>query len=78
MTDQFSPDLDSAARESQPKLSKRKIRSRETFQEYRQYSDAFSCTFREWLDIRKTQRYIDIKAGRRVAPWWEIQSEYAE
>jgi hypothetical protein len=33
------------------------------FEEYRNYSDAFDCTFREWLDIRKTDWYKDMKEG---------------
>jgi hypothetical protein len=34
------------------------------FEEYRNYSDAFDCTFREWLDIRRTDWYKEMKAGR--------------
>jgi hypothetical protein len=43
-----------------PKVSAGKLR----WQEYLDYSDAFDCTFREWLDIRKSDWYKDMKAGR--------------
>ena len=42
-----------------PKIS----RSTKRFEEYRNFSDAYDCTFREWLDIRKTDWYKDIKEG---------------
>jgi hypothetical protein len=45
-------------------------RDRERFDEYRRFSDAFDCTFREWLDIRKTQWYDDLK-NDRLKPWWQ-------
>lgn len=42
-----------------PKIS----RSTKRFDEYRSFSDAYDCTFREWLDIRKTDWYKDMKEG---------------
>lgn len=42
-----------------PKIS----RSAKRFEEYRNYSDAYDCTFREWLDIRKTDWYREMKEG---------------
>lgn len=42
-----------------PKVS----RSTKRFAEYLSYSDAFDCTFREWLDIEKTDWYKDMHSG---------------
>jgi hypothetical protein len=47
-----------AASEKPPKIS----RSAKRFEEYRSYADAFDCTFRQWLDIRKTDWYKEMKA----------------
>jgi hypothetical protein len=49
-----------AASAKPPKVS----RSTKRFAEYMQFSDAFDCTFRQWLDIRKTDWYRDMKTGR--------------
>ena len=51
-------------------LCKRKQRSQAFFDEYRRFSDAYDCTFRQWLDIRKTQWYADVKAGRHIPTWY--------
>ncbi|CAM5998730.1 unnamed protein product [Sphagnum balticum] len=42
-----------------PKVS----RSAKRFEEYKSFSDAFDCTFRQWLDIRQTDWYKDMKAA---------------
>ncbi|CAN5951040.1 unnamed protein product [Sphagnum jensenii] len=42
-----------------PKVS----RSAKRFEEYQTFSDAFDCTFRQWLDIRQTDWYKDMKAA---------------
>lgn len=47
-------------------------RDRSRFDEYRRYADAFPCTFREWLNIRKTQWYDDLK-NERLKPWWQTE-----
>jgi hypothetical protein len=41
-----------------PKLSPEKKR----YQEYCNFSDAFDCTFRAWLQIRKTEWYKEMHA----------------
>lgn len=46
-----------AASEKPPKQS----RSAARFEEYRSFADAFDCTFRQWLDIRKTEWYKEMK-----------------
>ena len=46
-------------------------RDRNRFDEYRKFSDAFNCTFREWLDIRKTQWYDDLQNDRLKPSWRE-------
>lgn len=53
-------------------MTKRRMRAISTFDEYRRFSDAFSCTFKEWLKIRKTQWYDDLK-NDRLKPWWESE-----
>ena len=53
------------------KMTKRSLRASATFDEYRRYSDAYDCTFRDWLDIRKTQWYDDLKNERVYRMWWE-------
>lgn len=50
-----------AMREESPKPPK-KSRAAQRFAEYRSYADAFDCTFRQWLDIRKTDWYKEMKA----------------
>jgi hypothetical protein len=52
-------------------MTKRKMRSKERFQEYLRFSDAFECTFRQWLDIRKTDWYQRLSRGEYIKPWWE-------
>jgi hypothetical protein len=47
-----------AASPNPPKMS----RSAKRFEEYRTFSDAFDCTFRQWLDICKTEWYQEMKA----------------
>ncbi len=49
-----------AMREASPKPPKISAGTKR-FAEYSSYSDAFDCTFREWLDIRTTQWYKDMK-----------------
>lgn len=39
-----------------PKISQAKQR----FAEYREFSDAYDCSFRQWLDIRKTDWYKEM------------------
>lgn len=41
-----------------PKIS----RSTKRFAEYSSFSDAYDCTFREWLDISKTDWYKEMRA----------------
>lgn len=49
-----------AASEKPPKMS----RSAKRFEEYRTFDDAFGgCTFRQWLDICKTDWYREMKAN---------------
>lgn len=50
-----------AMREASPNPPK-KSRSAIRFEEYRSYADAFDCTFRQWLDIRKTDWYKEMKS----------------
>lgn len=38
-------------------------RSQKRYQEYLDFSDAFDCTFRQWLDIRKTDWYREMKGA---------------
>ena len=52
-----------AMREESPAPPK-KTRSQLRFEEYRNFADAFDCSFREFLQIRKTDWYKDLKAGR--------------
>lgn len=42
-----------------PKISA----GRKRFAEYSSFADAYECTFRQWLDIRKTDWYRDMKEG---------------
>lgn len=51
-----------AMREASPKPPKVSAGTKR-FAEYRRYSDANCCTFREWLDIRKTDWYKDMQTG---------------
>lgn len=51
-----------AMREASPKPPK-VSRSTKRFAEYSSFADAFECTFREWLDISKTDWYKDMKEG---------------
>lgn len=46
-----------AASEKPPKIS----RSAKRFEEYRTFADAFDCTFRQWLDICKTDWYKEME-----------------
>lgn len=50
--------------------TKKQLASQSRFGEYRRFSDAYSCTFREWLDIRKMQWYDDLK-NEPLKPCWE-------
>jgi hypothetical protein len=43
-------------------------RGRERFAEYRRFDDAFNCSFKEWLKVRKTQWYDDMKNERLPHP----------
>ena len=43
-----------------PKLTRSQLR----FAEYRQFADAFDCSFREFLRVSKTDWYRDLKEGR--------------
>ena len=52
-----------AMRDASPAPPK-KTRSQLRMEEYRNFSDAFDCTFREFLRIIKTDWYKDMKAGR--------------
>jgi hypothetical protein len=52
-----------AMREASPVPPKR-TRSQLRFAEYRQFSDAYDCTFKDWLRISKTDWYKDLKAGK--------------
>jgi hypothetical protein len=51
-----------AMQEASPKPPK-VSRSSKRFEEYRNYSDACDCTFRQWLDIRKTDWYEEMRSG---------------
>ncbi len=42
----------------------KKTRSQLRFEEYRQFSDVYDCSFREFLRIMKTEWYQDLKAGK--------------
>jgi hypothetical protein len=42
----------------------KKTRSQLRFEEYRNFSDAYDCSFREFLRISKTDWYKDLKAGK--------------
>ena len=48
--------------EESPKPPK-KTRSQLRMEEYRSFSDCYDCTFREFLDIQKTDWYKDMKNG---------------
>jgi hypothetical protein len=43
-------------------------RGRERFDEYRRFNEAFNCPFKEWLKVRKTQWYDDMKNERLPHP----------
>jgi hypothetical protein len=45
-----------------PKPTRSQIR----FEEYRSFSDAYDCTFKEWLQIRKTEWYKRMKDGKSI------------
>ena len=51
-----------AMREASLKAPKQS-RSAKRFEEFRDARDAFGCTFREWLDMRKTDWYKDMKGS---------------
>lgn len=51
-----------AMREASPK-PKKLTRSQIRMKDYRSFSDAYDCTFREYLNIIKTDWYKDMKAG---------------
>jgi hypothetical protein len=50
-------------REASPAPPK-KTRSQLRMEEYRNFADAFDCSFREFLRISKTDWYKDLKAGK--------------
>ena len=39
-------------------------RSQQRMRDYRDFADAFDCTFKDFLHIQKTQWYKDMKAGK--------------
>jgi hypothetical protein len=45
-------------------VPKKLTRSQLRFEEYRNFADAFDCTFKDWLQIKKTDWYKDMKEGR--------------
>jgi hypothetical protein len=52
-----------AMREASPEPPK-KTRSQLRMDDYRSFSDAYDCTFREYLDILKTDWYKSMKEAR--------------
>jgi hypothetical protein len=48
--------------------TKKQLAASARFDEYRRFDDAFNCTFKEWLKIRKTQWYDDLKHDRLRHP----------
>lgn len=51
-----------AVRRESPK-PKRMTRSQQRFSDYRDFDDAYHCTFKEFLQVQKTQWYKNMKAG---------------
>lgn len=51
-----------AMQEASPKPPK-VTRSQKRMQDYRSFSDAYDCTFREYLDILKTDWYKNMHSG---------------
>jgi hypothetical protein len=45
-------------------VPKKLTRSQLRLEEYRNFADAFDCTFKDWLQIKKTDWYKDMKEGR--------------
>jgi hypothetical protein len=41
-------------------------RSQQRMGDYRDFADAFDCSFRDFLTIQKTQWYKDMKAGKSL------------
>ena len=58
-----TPEGIKAMREASPAPPK-KTRSQLRYEEYRRYSNAFDCTFREFLRISKTDWYKEMKEAR--------------
>jgi hypothetical protein len=58
-------------------MTRRRYAAQSRFDEYRRFSDAYDCTFREWLEIRKTQWYRDVKNGVPQRHWWDGKEEAA-
>lgn len=54
-----------AMREESP-LPPKLTRSQQRYREYLDFSDAFECTFKEFLRIQKTDWYQDMKAGKSM------------
>ena len=55
-----------AVKEESPKPPKI-TRSQQRMIDYRDFADAFDCTFKDFLQIQKTQWYKDMKAGTSPA-----------
>ena len=52
-----------AVRRESPRSSKRMTRSQQRFSDYRDFADAYHCTFKEFLQVSKTDWYKNMKAG---------------
>jgi hypothetical protein len=59
-----------AMKEASPKPPKI-TRSQQRMIDYRQFADAFDCTFKDFLRIQKTDWYKDMKAGKPLPSIFE-------
>jgi hypothetical protein len=46
-------------------------RSQQRMRDYHDFADAFDCTFKDFLQIQKTQWYKDMKAGKPLPSIFE-------
>jgi hypothetical protein len=61
-----TPEGKKAVKDESPK-PKRMTRSQQRFSDYRDFDDAYHCTFKEFLQVAKTDWYKQMKAGKSPA-----------
>ena len=57
-----TPEGKKAVKDESPK-PKRMTRSQQRFSDYRDFADAYDCTFKEFLQVSKTDWYKNMKTG---------------